>query len=257
MDSKITIFLALVVVASGCAQQESENSPEKGLEVKDFSISEKSLVPSQQAYITLVLKNHHTQQINLRDISLYNTGLLKADKQGCRPENIEVATADVAPEMECTWKVEAPEDIGAFNSKSVSLKLNIEYDSQLEPTEPFKIDFKSPEDITETSNLEKTYTNSEIKLDISTENPAPSQGRLIDLTISSAGKGRVASDFSMDYSPSGVFEDCDQQKEIVVGSSVEFSCQISSDQTVERNLMISTSYKYVKAPTLDVEVVKR
>ncbi len=258
MDSKVAIFLALVVVASGCAQQQqSETSPEKGLEIKELSISEKSLVPSQQAYVTLVLKNHHTQEINLQDVSLYNTGLLESEKQGCRPENLEVATAGLAPEMECTWRIEAPEDLGAFNSKSISPKLNLEYESQLEPVEPLKVEFKDPKEIEGTSTVEKTYTNKEVKMKVSTESPASTEGRLIDVSISSAGNGRVASDFSLDYTPSGVFENCPDEKEIVIGSSVEFSCQLSSDQQVERNLLISTSYKYVKAPTLDVEVVKQ
>jgi len=234
-----------------------------GLQVETLDISDSTVNSGQTALITLELKNYHRQEIAIDDISLYNTGILETEKQGCNPppSRLETARKDYIPEMRCRWTVQVPEkEIENFNSKTVPVKLNLAYQSQLSNSDnPIKVHFQPLEDIEQKNEVRETYSNKEVSLQIETGSPIQFEGSTVTITANNAGNGRVDSDYSFDYSPSTVFPDCPQQKEPLIEQEVQFACSIDpqTDSSLTRNLIVSTSYKYVKEPTLDVEVVNR
>lgn len=266
MDRKL-VFLALVVVASGCTQSGFDlpsgpdtSSSESGLQITTFDISDAAIGPGQTGIITLELANHHEQDIKIENISLYNTGLLQTEKSGCTPSEMRPVREDYTPRMECTWTVNVPEDaVEDFDSKTIPVKLNLEYGAELSNSDqPVKTHFYPLDEISRTNTVQSSFSNSETRLKIETERPIPFEGRTITITASNAGSGRVASNFSFEYFPEEVFDGCPDEKEPVVEQKVTFTCDINpqSETQQTRNLIVSTSYKYVKAPTLDVEVVE-
>lgn len=270
MDRRAILFLSLIVVASGCIHSDlpgselpSTGTPSTGgagLQVETFDVSDSSIGSGQTGIISLELVNYHNREITPQDISLYNTGVLEVERQGCSSETIGAARPDYKPRLECTWTVSAPEDAsGSFESKTVPVKLNLEYDSKLSNSDqPVKVHFKPVEDISSTEPLKKSFSNSEVSLRMETERPIPFEGRTVTVTANNAGNGRVDSNYTFEFFPENVFRDCGKlEKKPIVDQEVEFTCRIQPQAEAERtrNLIISTSYKYVKAPTLDIRVV--
>jgi hypothetical protein len=270
VDKKF-IALGLVVVASGCMHTSSQITPPaqgpgssgQGLQISTFDISDKALSPGQQGLITLSLENYQDQSIQIDDISLYNTGVLEVEKQGCTPSSSEIdgAREDYIPTVECSWRITAPEEeFENFDSKTIPVKLNLAYNSYISNSkQPVKIHFKPLDEIEQTNNVEESFSNGEVQMDISTESPVQFEGAPVTITVRGAGNGRVDSNYTFEYFPEDVFASCPSEKEPLVEQEAEFSCSIDpqTENSQTRNLVISTSYKYVKAPTLDVEVVNR
>lgn len=278
METRVVLILALAVAISGCADNTGNtstgHSSQKDLEIQSLGVSDETLTPGQQTKLSLTLKNHHTQSISITDISVFNDGQIivgqdatKNDENKephCSSNQIQTAKEGVAPEMVCTWTLTAPskEDLGAFNSKPMPINVKIAYESNLINSEPLKLQFKPLSEIEKAEPLKKTYSNGEIKASMEVENPAPFSGRIIYFTAENSGPGSVENGYNFEYRPSSVLEDCmekHEEEEPVIGSEVKFSCQASlnSDKEAVRNLFTSISYKYVKTPTVDIEVVSR
>lgn len=264
MEGKL-LAVALVVMASGCAHTTgtggldtgTSSGSGNGLEIKSFGITDQTLNPGQSAIVRARLKNHHTGPVEIEDISLYNTGFLEASKKGCSPSSIQPARKDFAPEMECSWNVEAPEDLKGFESKSITIQMNLRYQSSLtNEQEPMKVLFRPLEDIKQRNPVEKSYSNGEVSARISYEEPVPQQGGMMSFSFKPAGNGRVDSDYTVSYRPSELFSDCPTEVETIEAEKASFSCDITADSAATRNLVFSTSYKYVKSPSLDIEVVR-
>lgn len=263
METRAAIIVAAIVIASGCASSgtstpETSEPTEKGLEIQEFKVADKTLNPGQTTFVTLKLKNYHKKEISIDQMNLYNTGALSASKQGCNPSEIGRSKKGFNPEMECRWELTAPgEDyLGGFKSKPASFNLNLKYDSELTNNVPLQIDFKPQSEIQDVSKISRTISNGEVKATVQTQEPVPvGQERIIDFTVENAGNGRVVSGYSFEYTPS-IFSGCPGSDDPVVDSKVEFSCSFSYGQQATRNIIFSTSYKYVKQPTIDVEVVK-
>jgi hypothetical protein len=266
VDNRL-IVLILVVAASGCVHSsapiDTGQSSGSGLQVQEFDVSDQSLSPGQPAIITLKLRNHHDQRIPIDDISLYNTGVLETESQGCTPSSseIEQSREDFIPTVECSWRVSAPEeDIEGFDSKTIPVKLNLAYRSELSNSDqPVKIHFKPLNEIERTNEVQETFSNTEVEMVIQTESPVSFQGRTVDVTVRNSGNGRVDSNYSFSYFPEQIFSNCPESKEPLTGQEAHFVCEIDpqTENSQTRNLVVSTSYKYIKAPTLDVEVVNR
>ncbi|MFB6190471.1 MAG: hypothetical protein ABEJ91_02770 [Candidatus Nanohaloarchaea archaeon] len=257
-----TLLVALVVFASGCAHTgtnpgDTSIDKSKGLEVTEFKIADKTLKPGQQSVITLTLTNHHTGKISIEDISLYNTGFLKVGERSCSPQEIKPARKGYAPQMECSWTVKAPEGIQGFKSKPLTMQLNLAYRSSLtNKKEPMQVLFKPVTGIEERSKVKHSFSNGEVRAVVSYENPVAMEGGLVSFDIKDAGPGRVDSSYRINYRPEQVFSDCPDKLEPVHGDQAIFTCEVVSDSRSTRNLVFSTYYKYVKAPSLDVEVVR-
>lgn len=255
------ILVALVVVASGCVDQDIGNNSgsQQGLQITEYSADDTTLRPGQRTLITLKMANFHKSGAEINDLSLYQLGELEVvSSKSCTPSELEPAREGLAPEMECTWTVKAPEDIEGFKSKSYPVKLNLNYSAKLSNTgKPFKVEFEDVEDISSSSEKTVTYSNGEVSVKLTADNPSPVSGSPLQVEAQGQGKGEVVSNFNFEYTPEKLFNDCPSEFERFGSEPVTFSCQISSDQAgVTRNLIISTSYKYVKPPTLDIEVVK-
>lgn len=275
METKLSILLVVVLAlfASGCTLPETGNSgdsgdndgdttslPEdRGLRIENFRMTDETLRPSQPAQLNLRLKNYHVKPVDIHEISIYNTGLLTVENRTCNPDPSDLGTASEVnqPEMECSWDVEAPpeEDYGGFSSKPASLNLHLEYDSYLTNQQPFKVEFKSIDEINETQTIASTFSNAEVEMRVETETPVPLEsGRTMEIRVREVGKGRLAanSEYSFEYTPSDMFdESCTRSDAPVVGNTLEFECSFEGDQEGTRNLLFSTSYRYVKEPVLD------
>lgn len=277
MDRRILGLLILAIVASGCAlPSSSTNDPgngdsgpdlaeDRGLQIEAFRTTDETLRPSQPAVVNLRLKNYHTADINITDISIYNEGLLEVSNKRCTPspEDLRPASGGNYPEMECQWDLEAPEEdaYGSFESKPASMNLHLEYESALTNQKPFKVEFKPLDEINTSSDLGKTFSNSEVSMTVSTENPVPLEsGRTIEVSAHEIGQGRIASgsNYSFKFTPDDIFgEDCNRDDSPIVGKEVTFSCHIGGEDVQQgtRNLIFSTYYKYVKEPVLNIKLV--
>ncbi len=268
------IFLAMAVVISGCADNSDENaelgtSSGNGLEIERLGVADNTLTPGQETTLYLTLKNYHTKDIELEEVSVFNDGNIfvgSGDNENktadCDPEEIQKAQQGIAPEMECTWTLKAPseEELGAFESKPISFNVRIAYESNIINSEPLKLQFRSVSDIESTESITKTYSNGEVEASMTVESPASFSGKTMDFMVQNTGPGTVDGGYTFDYTPKSVFEDCREghkEKTPVVDSAVEFSCQVQQDTESVRNLFTSVSYKYVKTPTVDVEVVRQ
>jgi hypothetical protein len=266
------LIVVFVLLASGCTLPDTGNSndnedngdttslPEdRGLKIVNFRMTDETLRPSQPAQLNLRLKNYHVKPVDIQDISIYNTGLLTVENRTCNPAPSDLGTASevTQPEMECSWDVEAPpeEDYGGFSSKPASLNLHLEYDSYLTNQKPFKVEFKSIDDINETQAIASTFSNAEVQMRVETETPVPlKSGKTVEISVKEVGKGRLAanSEYSFEYSPSNMFDsDCTRSDAPVVGNTLEFECGFEGDREGTRNLLFSASYRYVKEPVLD------
>lgn len=266
MDNRL-VMLAIVVAASGClhtglndiSNTNSPTSSSSGLQVAKFDVSDGAIGPGQTGIIYLELVNNHREEIDIKDISIYNTGVLNVEKSGCNPSEIGPAREDYVPRMECNWRVKVPEDaVDRFDSKMIPVKLNLEYESQVSNSQsPIKTHFYPIEEISSTRPLKSTFSNSEVGVTVETERPIPYEGRTVTFTAQNAGNGRVASNFTFEYFPEEIFDGCKKEHKPIIDQKVEFTCMIQPQREVQqtRNLVISTSYKYVKEPTLDIEVV--
>ncbi|MFP4038375.1 MAG: hypothetical protein ACLFTA_01170 [Candidatus Nanohaloarchaea archaeon] len=262
MEGKLLLILLVILITSGCIDGGEKESPDKGLEIKEFSVTDNQLRPEQNAIITARFKNYHNF-IEVNEISIFNEGPhLNVTKRGCTPDvdELEGAREDIYPEMECNWKVQAPpeEDLQGFRQRTEPLKLKASYNASLSSQKPLKVDFKDLEDIENTTTVSKSFSNNELKASMVTESPvAHSSGNSIELSVENAGVGRVEGPYRFEYTPENVFENCPKMERPVSGSSWRNICDLSSGSTGVRNLFFTTYYKYIKEPNLDITVVNR
>ncbi|MFB6143677.1 MAG: hypothetical protein ABEJ98_00050 [Candidatus Nanohaloarchaea archaeon] len=262
--AKILAVLGVIAVASGCAHQESPTgtvtpgtSQGKGLEINSFRVADTTLTPGQKTVVVLNLQNYHRRDINITEISLYNLGIMDAEKIGCTPQQIDRAKNGLRPRMKCKWRLSAPsaETVGGFERRSLSFNLHLEYRSSLVNREPLEIQFKPLKQLNSTSQVSRTFANGEVRATMTTESPASFEGRTVNFKVKEIGKGRTVSNYTFSYSPD-IFHGCPEEDRPVVGEKFEFSCTVKDSEEVVRNLFFSTRYKYVKEPTVDVTLVR-
>ncbi len=264
MDSRPVLAIALVIAASGCidngAGPDIGGTDKGSLQIVEFDISDPHMTTNQQARIDLMLENHNTGDVEINEISIYNTAFLEVGDKSCTPETIESADEDFTPRMECSWIVTAPPDLSGFSSRPLTFQLNLDYDSELSNKDsPVPIEFRPAQDIDERTERVEEYSNGEVEVTVSYREPMPADRGFVDFRITPEGPGNIVSNYSMEYQPSEIFEDCDTEIEPVVAEGIaEFTCEVSSEEEprVTRSLIFSTSYKYVKSPSLDIEVAK-
>lgn len=272
METRVVIgLMVLAFVASGCTNlpdsitdsnsNEPEQVPGKGLEVTQFSISDNTLSPDQQAEVTLKLKNFHRKEIDIGEVVLRDTEPLTVSKNECIPEEIDSAEQGVYPVMECSWTVTAPSSdyIGGFSQRKTSFSATIPYNSTIENFQPMKVEFKPYTQINSTDKKIMSFSNGEVQVEVQTESPAAlKENKTLGVRVSKAGSGRIDGDFSFEYTPSSLFNGwCPEEKKPVLQNTVEFNCpmRLDSEQTSERNLFFTVHYKYVQAPSMDVTIV--
>jgi hypothetical protein len=259
MDRRVILLFAVVVIASGCA--DSSEGSGTGVVVEDFSIADTSLSPNQETSIETTIANYNTGEttVSSEDVMLFNTGqlqVLDGSKQ-CNPDEINAASEGITPTMRCMWNVKAPGEsfVEGFQSKPLSIKMQLSYSSSVDNRDPLKMNFKQLSNIEESSEISRSTNNGDVKLSISSESPtATGTPQKVDIKAVNIGPGDIVGEYSFDYAPSGIFEDCPESESPIQGE-VEFSCSVSSDSTGVRNVFVSTSYKYKKSPNLDIRIV--
>ncbi|MFB6180447.1 MAG: hypothetical protein ABEJ93_01080 [Candidatus Nanohalobium sp.] len=269
--------IALILLASGCTLPEEiqdtenkDNKPElasdRGLKIEEFRMTDESLRPNQEVIMRLKLTNYHTEDIDIKEVSIYNEGLLKVDKSSkeCNPSIGKLGKASPGnyPSMVCTWRVTAPdkEKYGGFENKPASVNLRLKYESSLTNEKPFKVRFKPLDEINNTESIGKSFSNAEVSMSVSTEDPVPKQGsRVLEVSVKEVGRGRLVegSEYRFDFRPSHLFQGCNQPGAPVVGNEYSFACTLQGGIEGTRNLGFSTSYKYVKEPVLNVRLVNQ
>lgn len=269
------------MIVSGCANPLGDGSSNgdtgtitsgpsgNGLEITRFAPADSTLGTGERTIVVLNLKNYHTEEdVNIEEISLYNTGELETNFEGCTPskENLEPAQEEFRPEMECRWSVEAPEEVGGFDEKSVSMNLFLKYDSALRTSNPVEVEFKPFDEINSTRTASFGEDNGEVEANLKTETPIPTEGsRTIDISVKSVGDGRIEDNYEFEFTPSNLFEDCEDdvessdrvEKKTVVDDDVTLSCTLTSENQNNRQLYVSTYYKYIKEPSLGITLVNK
>ena len=273
------MIFAAIIVASGCANPVNGNgngntggpvtpgATGNGLEIDRFEVVDQTMSPGQESVIILNLKNYHPEEeMEIQDISLYNTGELETEFQSCDPGigNLQTAREEFRPEMECRWRVTAPSDIGGFDEREESLNLYLEYDSILRTQNPLEIQFQPLSEINSTSTASFNDDNGEISVSLETESPVPTERtRTLDITANSVADGRIDGNYRFEFTPESIVQNCDDdvegsdsvEKKPVVDNEVELTCELYSENPNNRQLYVSTYYKYIKEPSLGITLV--
>ncbi|WP_414836680.1 hypothetical protein [Candidatus Nanohalococcus occultus] len=278
MDKKI-IFMAFVITASGCTDvlpgsTSPTSSSGSAVQIADFSINDQSLYADQQAVITLVVENYNAQA-EITDLKLVNTGALKIQdgswSQRCSTAELPEPVNGNPGVMECSWEVRAPpeSELGNFNSKSYSPGLMLRYRSELSNSDrPVKIHTKEAREIESTSQVSRSFSNGEVSTSIKAESPV-AVGIDSPITVSIAANSQhvVSENYGFEISPTSMIASCDGREpqngglsfDVAVepSGSAQFNCVLNPQTSTTRNLIFSTSYKYQKAPSLNVEVLSQ
>ena len=265
METRLALILLLVIITSGCVDNVGngqEQIPNRGLIIQDFSITDNTLRPEQNAIIRANFKNYH-RYIEINEVSIFNEGpRLDVQKRGCTPneEELEGARQGLYPEIECAWEVVAPKEseIGGFRERVEPVKLRLSYNASLVNQRPLRVGFQDVADIENTTVVSRSFSNDEISATMTTESPvAFTSGNSLELNVQNTGNGRIDGSYRFEYTPSDVFENCPSQENPIVGSEWNRVCDLSSDSTGTRNLFFTTYYKYIKEPNLDITIVNR
>lgn len=269
METKILLLIGLIAITSGCLEginngnSNVEELPNKGLVIEDFTVTDQELRPEQQAVVRADFKNYH-EEINVQNIELQPGTRLEVDSQGCNPNpsELEGAQNGIAPTMSCTWTVKAPErNAGSYPGPvTESLQLRAEYMASMENQEPMRLEFTSATEIESTSIVSQSSSNGEISLSLTADNPiAMNAGTGLEIVADNNGPGRLPEGFSFDFEPESLFDDCEsgRTEEGLQGDRVNFVCTLSSSNQGVRNVFVSTDYKYIKSPVLDITIVNR
>ena len=237
--------------------------PNQGLVIDDFSVTDNQLRPEQQAVVRADFTNYH-EEINVQNVTLEPGTRLSLNRQGCspEPEELEGARNGITPTMSCTWTVEAPEGgAGAYEGGvTESLQLRAEYEASMENQEPLRLDFRPATDIESTSIVSQSSSNGEVSLSLTADNPvAMNAGTGLEIVADNDGHGRLVDGFSFDFEPESLFDDCEsgRTEEGLQDDRVNFVCTLSSGNEGVENVFVSTDYKYVKSPVLDITIVNR
>ncbi|MFO7794144.1 MAG: hypothetical protein R6V35_04180 [Candidatus Nanohaloarchaea archaeon] len=270
METKILLLIGIIVITSGCLDQinngnnNNQELPNRGLVIEDFTVTDQELRPEQQAVVRADFKNYH-EEIDVQNIELQPGTRLDVSSEGCSPEpsELEGAGNGIAPTMSCTWTVEAPQEGDADvyqGGVSESLQLRAEYEASMENQEPMKLDFSPATDIESTSIVSQSSSNGEISLSLTADNPiAMNAGTGLEVVADNDGPGRLPEGFSFEFEPERLFDDCEsgRTEEGLQNDRVNFVCTLSSSNQGVQNVFVSTDYKYIKSPVIDITIVDR
>lgn len=271
-------MLALAVVASGCTQvpfngTENNGDPPStsggsGLQVVKFAPVSPQLRPGQETVLELRLRNHHvSEDVTIERVELYGFEPLEASEttkaEACQPQDLQPKREGIAPEMECRFRVKAPsrEDLSGFSSRGASPRVRVVYSSKLVNDErPLDLEFRPAEEMENPRTVTRSYSNSEINVQASVDQPVPSDlGTRIKLDVTNAGRGSLEGGYELSFTPSDIFEgECSGT--VTLDDPIEdhgtVFCEIGPSDTdrVTRKLTLAVSYKYVLSPGTDVEV---
>jgi len=275
----------MVVSASGCVLPEEEDEglaettpgDSKGLEITSFTVTDDTLSPGQEAVVNLALKNHHVKEIQLENPGLYNTGsidVIEEKSKGCGDSRIRAAQKGLKPFLECSWHIKAPteEELGeGIESRPFNPQLNLEYESQITNSrDPMQITFKPGEDINSTHEISRTYSNGEVKMTLKGDTPVPVEGSgTLDIELEPIHEQGIMDDeYRVEIRPSSIITQCgDETSEEgdsanlnlphEIGKQAYTNCRLeaSAARQVERNIIVSTSYKYQQSSQLNIKVV--
>lgn len=261
MDKKLLTLVFLSIIAAGCLNGNSSGEVgDYGVEVAEFSTTDSQIVPGQNSQIILRLENYQEQNIDIENISLYNTHFLDVADNGCTPEGELSAAEQGSPsQMECRWTVSTEEEhIEGYNSRNVPVQLDLRYDSVLETSEPLQVQYMPFEEIEQTEQRSTTFSNNEIDFTIDLRQPVSEEGTPAYISISDTGEGQVESNYDISADQES-FSDCEGEQDHYLGDDIEFDCNVEPERTEERveNTFFSVSYKYSQSPSLNIEVVNR
>jgi uncharacterized protein YceK len=283
-DKILVLLLGAVVISSGCTSVLNNsdggngNSDDKasngGLEVVSFEAAQDELRPGQKTQVKLVMENKHVEEVQIAEMSLYNFKPLNVpgdtrrslSDDECTPSSLRRNLNSNPQRITCTWTVEAPSDLGDFDSKTATPKLRLAYESKISNSrKPIAITFKDFKDVSSSSAVTRTVDNGEVKMTLSSDSPVPlDTGAKIDVELENAGHGKVLgpdgeSQYTVDFSPDFLFSDaCSSTKTLnpAIDASADTTCQASPSDSkqAEYKIVVSASYKYQKTPNLNIEV---
>lgn len=259
MEDKIIILLAVVLLASGCAQDSGTTSSSgEGLQLQEFSVEDTSLSPEQKTKAEAVFVNYNNgdSSMKARDVKLFNLGQMKNISRECTPNELEDAKEGINPKMRCVWTLQAPgEDfVQGFDSKPMAINLRYQYTSSINSENPLKVTFE--DSVTDRSEKSTQFSDNAVQVSITTETPV-STGRQqeIELVAENIGSGNLKGSYNFEYTPLTTFDSCPKSKDPIDGEA-RVDCYLESSSRGDRNLFVSTSYKYKQIRNTYIEVVQ-
>jgi hypothetical protein len=157
--------------------------------------------------------------------------------------------------MRCVWTLEAPgEDfIRGFESKPMSINLRYQYSSSIDSEKPLEVEFK--DSVTDRSEKSIQFSDNAVQVSIITESPVSTESEQeIEVVAENIGSGNLDGNYEFEYTPLTLFDSCSDPE--TVDGETQVDCTLSSGSVGERNLFISTSYKYEEIRNTYIEVVQ-
>ena len=259
MEDKNIILLAVVLLASGCAQDSGTTaSSGEGLQLQKFSVEDTTLSPEQKTRAEAVFVNYNKGDTSLKssNVKLFNLGQMKNISRECTPSELGDAKDGINPKMRCVWTLQAPgEDfIQGFESKPMSVNLRYQYTSSIDSENPLKVQFK--DSVTDRSEKSTQFSDNVVQVSMSTESPVSTNSQQdIELVAENMGSGDLKGSYNFEYTPLTTFDSCPESKEPIDGEA-RVDCYLESGSTGDRNLFVSTSYKYEQIRNTYIEVVQ-
>jgi hypothetical protein len=259
VNHKLVLLIIFGLIASGCASNSSSTSG-KGLVVKDFSISDNTLMPDQEANIQVLIANYNKNPTEIETLEIFNEGALTVTDKSCSSEDIKPAREGLVPEMECSWSIKAPSKdyVKGFESKPAPIKLKLAYNTSFDTKEPLKINYKELSDIENSGETSVTNGNGVIEINVKGQTPTDkSNPNPLEFKISNVGSGRLDKPYEISYDPSDLLSDCPNEEEPVLENTAKFTCTPDTGSTGVKNMFLTTSYKYIKTKNLNIKVVNQ
>lgn len=275
MDRRILGLIAVVVAVSGCTDiTGGTTSSGSGVKVSEFSINDNTLYPDQEASLNLVIENYDADA-EVTDLRIVNTGALKVSesdwKSKCSSGQLPDPINNRPGIMECSWTIQAPSssELGSFRSKSYAPQLMLRYNASFSNSgKPVKIHAKPGSEIQSPKKVSRSYSNGEVTTKVNFENPTPLELETpMEVVISSNRNHLVSDKYGFSVTPGSFFSSCNGVEatnervevdvEVEPNGKARFTCMLAPSSSNTRNLIVSTSYKYQKAPSLSVEVVSQ
>lgn len=258
---------------------ESAPADGKGLVLENVNLVDDTLRPGQGTVVRFTLKNYHIGNTEIESIQFYNTGIINVENSSvsdsCTPGNLQQSRQGINPEMECEFDVTVPESAstGAFADKTINFRMQMTYRSQLvNNKKAYELRFRRSSEIEESGPVEETYSNGEVEMRLSADQPVPlDTGGTMLVSVEAAGNGNLVTNDGLTYtfdsrSGSGAFDwsGCSTGSGSGgVGLRVrpdfdgkaEFSCPLQSDEPLTRPVVFSVGYKYRLTTGFDAEVL--
>jgi hypothetical protein len=223
--------------------------------VTSFEASDNTLLPGQTATVTAVISNTAQTQAQVEAPELASTGQLNVASTTCTEQTLRPKTEQVTPRYECSWQIEAPENVEPPLPKKYEPTLFLNYSSSLRTETPVRIETETPGTRENVEEIQETYSNEDLQMSITYDKPGIPSGTTLEFSLKPSSQGKITSNYEISYNPS--IESCPSSvtPESISGSR-QFECSVSTSSPTTVPYVVNVDYKYLKTQQISIEVSK-